>query len=267
MFIWKVFLDFARAVNDLAQEPPKDSIAKRISAADHSSSADEWYTIHFDIKPKNAFLDYGPDTSAANSPASHYPVTRLGDFTLAEYTYDEDVKNNPVRMWVCGTKQYKAHEQIGYSAHWENPATGFEQRFNPNTGELFLTQDQAHQQQRDEINDAAIMNDTSLDIFFTHQLNVWGIGKIIYELITLDEKEGLGTKYPTTDPRPQEATGNEGLNPVFPFDGMDASRFYSAGLLSLVRKCLHPDPQFRPPSERLKDFVQIGLETCEEVTL
>ena len=209
------------------------------------------------------FLDYAPDETNVEDTTSHYPRTALGDFSLAVYTHDEDLDRNPVHYWNKGTNHYKAPEQVGFSAHWNRPATGFQKR--QRMGAPFSTQAQAHQQQQDDMLGCASrgMADDRRDIYFDGAVKVWGLAKVIYELMTLDGGSALSLKYPDAEVA-FDPLDPDNDNPVFPFDNSEDMQYYSKELKTLVRQCLHPDMTKRPDSSILFQETAAYLEAWKQ---
>lgn len=141
-----------------------------------------------------------------------YPTPKLGDFGVAVRTSSLDGEN-PGNLLGCGTWGYFAPEQKNRQDKQNMPwyLRGRRGRLSAHT-------------------------------------NVWGMGVIMYELLTLHQAQ-YALFLDESDPR----GGIEGLSEI----RTSKTPEYSDPLRTLIRECLRPDPRERPVIEEIQ--IQIGV--------
>ena len=177
--------------------------------------------VHRDIKPENgeqSLVSIAPDHTNPGRVVflgiedlngfPFYPTAKLGDYGLAVKTNLSD-QNNPWRLTGAGTRRYLAPEQ---KARRQRPI--------------------AHQR----------------DDRLSSHTNIWGIGAVMYELLTLHSVQRALFPH-EVDP----AGTREGLGPITTLKVPE----YSTDLRSLIRKCLRPNPHDRPRIGDLEDQTAI----------
>ncbi|KAK4628249.1 putative serine/threonine-protein kinase nek2 [Fulvia fulva] len=163
--------------------------------------------IHRDLKPGNIFLaDPSPNAQGTTLWPS-YPKPLLGDFGLAIETSPTD-PHNPTWHLELGTPGYMAPEQLAYI----DRTTLFH------------------------------LNPTPL----TEKTNVFGIGVILYSLLTLNHGAASGIQPEFLGVNPQDQNpftlqDDEGD----PYDQNNADK-YTESLRGLIDECTHYDPALRP---------------------
>ena len=155
-----------------------------------------------------------------------YPTIKIGDFGLAGITEAHSTQN-PDDFRGRGTSGYHGTEQReSYSAVWNNPIT-------------------------------TIVHDEP----FTEKLNVWGIGLIMYMVLTLREIEFI---VDTIDTVTEREYYDPRRNQHFLGDLTQDPRYahFDPTILRLIRDCVHPDPRLRPSAQQVLLELRNGVVQC-----
>ncbi|KAK5101223.1 hypothetical protein LTS08_004830 [Lithohypha guttulata] len=291
-FLWHVFDSLARAVCCLTDHPTN---MQSLPKGDVNPLAHE-RVVHFDIKPENIFLGY--EKPVNNSEKSLYggiakfddvvtcfPMIKLGDFGIAEFTaYPDKSRKNPKSFWRIGTGFYRSPEMIHYGLDWPKPPNG-KQPPKKTTYKLEgeksrrKTVARPPEEVQEEIDDPGFG--------LEQPTNVWGIGKIMFDLITLARPSDYAAM--STQDFEQYQRNDQHALPDFtetPFlfsnrrrrevDPVTERRTYkpspySGELMKLVARCMKPSIKDRIlPAELLeqtaaglKQFAYPDLESSE----
>ncbi|KAL8702591.1 MAG: hypothetical protein Q9201_004250 [Fulgogasparrea decipioides] len=221
-FIWDVFYNLALACQSLAAT----------SCIRGHRGCSEF--VHRDIKPANVFLAEKGDWDEGTNIL--YATAKLGDFGMTICTgHDDD--GNPKNYKSAGTPWYKALEQE--SLYTKNPKR---QRMIRN----LAAAKQRYEYLRDEEYDG---EDPKLGA----HTNVWGVGAVIFELMTLKTASHYlyrpGTTFDSLEALPT-ITCNKIIN--------HSKHKYSRQLVDLVKECLRANPRTRPPVAELVERTQMG---------
>ncbi|KAL8733023.1 MAG: hypothetical protein Q9166_002421 [cf. Caloplaca sp. 2 TL-2023] len=205
-FIWHAFLNLAQACQSLKDLPLP------------YTNPDRNEIVHLDIKPENGDMD-----DEGGNP--YYPYVKLGDFGIGDFTGVTD-EDNPHGFWGAGTPGYKALEMEDF----EEIKDAEKIRENPHIErahqrqERFFKEDPNYQR-------PMILNHT----------NVWGIGAVMFQLMTLKNVK----YYLYNNGTPDEDTAEA---PVWA--KLDDTPYHET-LKILVWSCLDPDPDERPTADSL----------------
>ena len=149
--------DLCKSLRALDQAPPQDTKVEIYAAEDplNPRSLKSYKTIHQDIKPENTFLDDVVLGEDIYKGAPERPVPVLADFGEADYTNVDDDRN-PVKLCAGGTPGYKPAEELRAKTYLEK-----------------VGEDRTSGGDR-----------KNLQPFSATANNVWGIGRIVFELMT-----------------------------------------------------------------------------------
>ena len=118
--------------------------------------------------------------------------------------------------------------------------------------------DQARYRQAEQAAQRAAEND---DFHFSSSHNVWAVGKILWDLMTLEEAHEFDTKLEDLS-----EDDYKGYPPdQWPsFDGYRAHGHYTEALMNLVSSCLRIERSHRPWPEQLETDTRDGLREAKE---
>lgn len=204
-FLWHVFASLVETVIQMDQCEWEDiPLALRSLCANQGTGK----VVNFDIKPTNIFLSYpdhrlrhgevGGSTSGGTSKYD-YPVIKLGDFGICEWTDGED-ERNPSQFVEdeLGTACFRPPEQVQYGIAWEPIVSG--------TGESIMnwSVDMDAGADTEYLDDSSILvdgervghltgdvdmmiqqADPTPEFLFDKDAHVWAIGKVMYDLVSL----------------------------------------------------------------------------------
>ncbi|KAL8924289.1 MAG: hypothetical protein Q9208_004070 [Pyrenodesmia sp. 3 TL-2023] len=238
-FIWNVFYQLAVACEVLESLP----LNKRKEYSEY---------VHRDIKPHNVFLAK-PNKNDGEVSDGAYPMAKLGDFGLVICTSLED-PSNPRYYRGDGTPGYKALEQEDLST---NDPKYMRKVCNRTQALDRLAYYKRHESPRG-----------ALPRILSHT-NVWGIGAVIFELMTLKRLGNYIHMHPY-HPADEEdddhvATPEAILEGVCLRPDLDLNitkeltKHYPEDLIELMQRCLRPNPAERPRVEELLETICTGL--------
>ncbi|KAL8763023.1 MAG: hypothetical protein Q9194_007434 [Teloschistes cf. exilis] len=208
-FIWDVFFRLAKACLAMANT----------RCGRGHAHCEEW--VHLDIKPDNVFLAEMEDWDKDSYP--FYATAKLGDFNGAACLGNQDLWN-PFKWKGSGTPNYRPLEHQYFFAD------------NPRLYQHVSNYEQAKRRYRWLKHKEMDHEPPPLGAY----TNVWGVGAVIFELMTLKQ---VGNYLYTT--RETQKDAEEAL-PQETIDSIIANYGYSADLVNLVAACLRPNPTQRP---------------------
>ncbi|KAL8737972.1 MAG: hypothetical protein Q9181_001194 [Wetmoreana brouardii] len=224
-FIWDVFYNLALACQSLATTC---CIRGHVGCSEF---------VHLDIKPANVFLTEKGDWDEGTNIL--YATAKLGDFGLTVCTGHND-DGNPNHYKGGGTPHYKALEQE--SLYTKDPKRRRKIR-NLDAAK------RRYEYLRDEEYDG---EDPKLGA----PTNVWGVGAVIFELMTFKQVAHYLYRPATT------FDSLEALPTIECHKIINHSKHkYSRRLMKLVKECLRPNPRTRPPVAELVERTQVGRST------
>ncbi|EXJ59823.1 serine/threonine protein kinase [Cladophialophora yegresii CBS 114405] len=235
LFLWHVFHCLAKGYLDFVR-----GRWRSLGHLDFGQQVDGQYLLHNDIKTENIFLATNP---SKDQDTVWYPKPKIGDFGLATTTNAGDINRNHAKALQKGTP------------FWQPP----EQRISQMKAyRYYYFQEDVHRDLKKKI---------GLDRRY-HQIrqeaNVWAIGAVMWNLVTLNEMDLLSDKvnqilYGST----AAARAFDGTNIMKRPDPVTKQR-YSPKLWDLVCECLRMKPGDRPPPSRLLSEIETGMRDCME---
>ncbi|OAP64756.1 hypothetical protein AYL99_00728 [Fonsecaea erecta] len=244
VFIWHVFSNLAKAGEALRNPPHLDSRAIKEEYL-YKFRQDELFCLHLDWKPANVLLGYPHE-------GEEYPSALLNDYGLAMVTAISDSLTfrrwNPYALWWRGTPYHKPTEQSHYGVNWEIPPDGGWVRTR-DTLNRELDWQRAATQREDE------NEKLGGDVLFDHSMNIYGIGQIMFEMVTLRKSEKHLEKVRAKTLKRFRRNGNHQISHVY----TKKPGAYSSRLRHLIHRCLDPDPANRPSQLELMDQTRRGL--------
>ncbi|ETN36353.1 uncharacterized protein HMPREF1541_08630 [Cyphellophora europaea CBS 101466] len=247
-FCYEILLDFCASLRALDQPPPEDTKVDLTDARGITHEREDLKTIHQDIKPENVFLD---DLPGKDKPKKGHarPVPVLADFGEADYTY-ENHANNPRSLACGGTQGYKPREELAVKKVLDK----VERRENLDADDY----------------------DRLRERIIPRANNVWGIGRVVFELMTHIQGTDFGRflklnddeedydhdymEYQARDPmyknleKWKEMLGkvvDRRLGESFP---------YSEDRIILIGDMLNPIPRKRPGVDEIQLRAETGLK-------
>ncbi|KAL8950394.1 MAG: hypothetical protein Q9222_003574 [Ikaeria aurantiellina] len=245
-FIWHVFFQLTRACQALAAVRFEQEIKGEVIELDQM--------VHFDIKPENGEINcrrrHTPWSNILITlsvfladegkwPQLYYPfyaIPKLGDFGLSRMTGVAD-EGNPKDYTGNGTPGYRAFEQEDFET-----STSRDPAFT--NGLERYRRVIKRGAERDQI---------------LGPTNVWGIGAVMFELMTLKQAKYYLYQFGDED-QPHPASGDENYESddditwkegIHGHTTLHKDRPYDRRLKDLVQKCLRPDPSERPKPQDL----------------
>jgi serine/threonine protein kinase len=110
-FLWHVFHSLATAGLALG-----DSDFHEYRDGTANLRLENWFVVHFDLKPQNVVL--GKPVDKMSSHFSNYPVVKMMDFGLARITGPAD-PNNPSGYWTRATPGHKPPVRLSETLLWQ----------------------------------------------------------------------------------------------------------------------------------------------------
>jgi serine/threonine protein kinase len=242
LFIWSVLLDLAKASLLMSNCPANWRPILPNDSRDRALWAQDpgAFIVHQDIKPENCFIGINSTKLGRTSP---YHPAEMGDFGLSGVCKDT---RPPRDFFDWGTHTWFAPEQNHYGEQWQRKIFNFR---TPPSG----------------------IRDTT---------NVWPIGKIVANLMKLEDIKFLGAwmgykRQPRASAAPpfnsagwdaeDEANyyrrGRHFID-MAEFDCQWQAGRYSEELRKLVYECLRPDHAQGPTAEALFRAAQAGFHSC-----
>ncbi|OAP58717.1 hypothetical protein AYL99_07807 [Fonsecaea erecta] len=219
-FLWHTFHFLAQAYLDFSAGP-----FRSLKFNNFGETTPGQYLLHNDIKTENIFLGRNPGRQEGTA---YYPVPKIGDFGLAVTTNANELTRNTAQLIQQGTQCWKAPEQrIHHMQDWRN---------------YYFSED---------VNPRFPSNRSTSLHRVRHEANVWAIGAVLWNLMTMDEIEVLSDKVDDIllceGPAWMSFDGTNVLNDV----DSEISNRYSPELIELIQECLSLRPGDRPPPDRL----------------
>lgn len=212
-------------------------------------NADAAFLLHMDLKPDNIFLGDPPNEDFANDPTSIYPQIEVADFGISElFGSFNRIRNHPGHINDAGTEGFRPPGQILLGAGWQSPPNG--QRCI--TGAK-ITPDTCKGTIRNGPDGHGIR--------YSAKFNIWGIGKIMRDMLRLDSPDEYNNRIKGYPPHQQAARyGQFGLE----MRGRDTNApavGYSAELMDLIEECMEIEASCRPSAADLLARTTAGLDT------
>jgi hypothetical protein len=248
-FLWHVFNSFARAAVKMQEGPFTDV---------ETGKPTKWSVIHFDIKTDNIYMA-SPDK---NELFSNYPSIKVADFGLADLVGEVDDDNNPYNLRERGTPEFRPpvsiftnftryrsitdithQEQTCFTAHWQQRPYGVQLNLGQGLAPTHYV----------EMEKA--MRDPGYKFSSAH--NVWGFGKVMHDMMTLEYPGKLDEQmnFTTTEHRYYHDYNQHAIPEMTTAKNPE----YSSSLRELIRECVHIDMARRPTPKQLLARTQSGL--------
>ncbi|OCT47607.1 hypothetical protein CLCR_03390 [Cladophialophora carrionii] len=235
LFLWHVFHCLAKGYLDFVR-----ARWRSLRNLDFGEQVDGQYLLHNDIKTENIFLATNP---SRDEDTVWYPKPKIGDFGLATTTNAGEINRNHAKAMQAGTPC------------WQPP----EQRISQ-------MNDYRHYYFHEDVH-PDLKRTVGLDRRFhriRQEANIWAIGAVMWNLVTLDEIEVLSDKVNRIlSGGTAAARAFDGKNIMKRPDPVIEQR-YSPKLWDLVCECLRMKPGDRPPPSRLLSEIEIGMRDCME---
>ncbi|KIW69466.1 hypothetical protein PV04_05342 [Phialophora macrospora] len=235
LFLWHVFHCLAKGYLDFVR-----ARWRSLKQLDFGEQIDGQYLLHNDIKTENIFLATNP---TRDEGTVWYPKPKIGDFGLATTTNAGELYTNQAKVMQAGTPCWQPPEKrIGYM---QAPRRYyFQQDVHPNLKKEAGSERKFHR--------------------IRQEANIWAIGAVMWNLITLDEIETLSHKVNLILYGSNATAGAfDGTNIVKRPPPVIEQR-YSPKLWDLVCECLRMKPGDRPPPSRLISEIETAMQECME---
>ena len=239
LFLWHVAHSLAKAAKALSVPPHESSLVHDHRMYSNGYSR-ECSIVHMDLKPDNVFLDYAPiddeqieamysetvsEARIDYDPVHTYPTIKMADFGLSVYSGPENAGEI-----VGGTSGYHPPEQLDWG-NW------FQQQHKP----------------------------INLAEAWTAKFNIWGIGRLLFDFVTMAPSHIHGDILMMTPPNQfRQANYLANDNHYLPVRYCDKLIPYSLTLQMLVRDCLSPRPGDRPDPDQLEARTLAGLREARQ---
>ena len=194
--------------------------------------------FHFDLKPGNIFVGPNPRKSARQGDVQQYPAIYVSDFGGATV---KEGRSRRRRSFQFGTPGHQAPEQLYFGGNWSQ-------------GNLYGLRDNTFR--------------------FDERTNTFCIGKVIYNLMTLEYQEN--DPFPRNRPPGIENAGNEddattaqaqsqqedfeSCAHFLPIEDFAAEAPYSSSFKKLIYECLAPRISDRPSAQALLHRARLGYK-------
>jgi len=251
-FIWWAFLQLMLASRSMDTDPNKSF--RHEAAVMFGAPWDGSFMLHHDMKEENIFVKSHPETMAWGLPYKAYPMLQLADFGLSQVTTINNPTNRAGKIVRLGTESYLAPERRRLEK---------QSSFYPFTEHL----------PRDPPRDANGVPVDKARHPIGPEANVWGVGAIIYLLMTLQDGEQLSQlvndKLNYSDPMKTLPEGDFDLLSPNDFGHGAASPTsddYSPQLKRAVIMCTRIQPSQRPSAASMIAPLQ-GLMATEATRL
>ncbi|KIY02715.1 uncharacterized protein Z520_01180 [Fonsecaea multimorphosa CBS 102226] len=230
-FLWHTFYFLAQAYLDFCTGP-----FRSLRFDNFRQAMPGQYLLHMDIKTDNIFL--GMNTTKDDGTV-WYPVPKIGDFGLATTTNPDELTTNTAQILQRGTAAWMPPEQrIHHMQDWRR------YYFDGDVNPRFPSNRQTKLHR------------------IRPEANLWAIGAVMWNLMTMGEIEELSEKVDDIllgeGPAWQAFDGTNILDSVAP----EVRDRYSPELFELIQQCTALRPADRPPPKRLLQDVFSNLNQC-----
>jgi len=263
-FLWHVFDSLAKAIQTIADQPTVVGDLPEKTSAYRTINRNS-RIIHFDIKPDNIFLGYkklflNDSGLHGGSNGEKYPLIKLADFGAGEFLSGHN-HINPANFWENGTTFYLPPEQMLYGVTWADPPKS---DWVDQQDELGSTIEWSHEDYRRHLEEHKY--------HFTQAMNVWNVGKVMYDLMTLSKKWDyalLSTQnYLTYERHEHNAIENFDEVPFRRTNMRERTKTdpkeFSDELTGLIQECMKSRVTDRIKARELFRRTQEGLSRCTE---
>ncbi len=182
-FLWTVFVSLLEGVLLMESDPTGKTMQEAIP--DGSTKKDRPFLLHLDWKLNNIFLDYSKSNEDYKYIWDDYPIIRIADFGLARYTHLKDDGNPLPDLHWRMTQYWKPPEMIAWK-QVNKYIVGDETSHHWNKNKQWV-----HPDSDDEDDDGVSIDlayeysPNPTDQPYDKSLNLWCVGKIMFDLCTM----------------------------------------------------------------------------------
>lgn len=272
-FCFELLRDFCKSLKALSQPPPQDTKVDLSGVDGKKRDRTDFETVHQDMKPENVFVDEILDRGDMFEGVLERPTPVLADFGEAAYTHEKDFENpRELELALGGTPGYKP----AVSLRTPSPV------WKPTSMQEELRTKRLLDREAAKKNASVDEEEEALPSILPGPNNIWGIGRILFELMTHVQGTDFGRvlkinqgdddydedyeEYVATErfsdnlgmwKKMVELTIDAELAPSFP---------YSDDLRSLVADMMHPEPSERPTVEDVERRAEASLTAITSTT-